>query len=112
MPIESAEDLAAFFNPEEFGEVVGYSSGGIYSIDDVEHSFGVLWDRPTDELPVGSTRVPVETNMIRFPAATAPVPETGAEIVVVRTGERFTIIGEPQLNRTGDMWACELAPIA
>ena len=100
MPIESAADLAAFFNPEEFGEAVHWN--GVARL--------AIWDRPSGDLETPNGRYRVETNTFSLPVTGGFRPASGDTVVVDRLDTSFTVIGEPGFNRDGTIWVCEAAP--
>ncbi len=102
MPLDLAADMHVFFAPDEFGEAV--------EVEGVVGAIGGIWDRPTGEIDFPSGRAVVDTNMLMLPVALVPEP-AGRGIKILRTGEQFTIGGEPRLNRDGDIWSCELLPV-
>lgn len=95
--MDFAGDLAVFFNPEEHGEAVHYEGVG---------EIAVIWDRPGEFAKFGSAQFTGYTNVFRIPRAQVAQPTAGGTIAVIRTGERFEIVGVPQLNRDGTIWAC------
>ena len=85
---------------DEFGEAI--------SVDGVGGFVGI-WDRPTEDVPLGAGMTIVDTNIMRLPRARVPDP-TGRIIVIERTSEIFIVAGVPRLNRDGSIWICELEP--
>lgn len=101
MPIESADDLAAFFNPEEFGEAIAYNGVGGCS---------AIWIRPSEAIPFGDTQVIADTNIFCLPASTIAAPAAGEVFTIVRTGAEFAVMGEPRRSRDGSLWMIEVEP--
>ena len=101
MPIESADDLAVFFSPEEFGVAISFNGVG---------GFSGIWEGATGEAQFGDTRLVVDTNVLHLPATQIPRPLTGDTIVIEATREEFVIIGEPTRSRDRALWLCELEP--
>lgn len=109
MPIESADDLATFFDPAGFGEMLVFEDGG---------RLAVIWDRPTAEIELpGAGRAVVDSNVIHLPTSSTIefdgtiqlfTPATGQRFSVEATEENWTIVGEPQRDRTGLIWICEV----
>jgi hypothetical protein len=101
VPIESADDLAVFFSPEEFGEAIIYNGVG---------GFSGIWDGATGDAQFGDTQIVVETNIMHLPATQVPAPVPGDTIELVASGDAFVIIGEPRRSRDRALWVCELDP--
>ena len=101
MPLDLAADMHVFFAPDEFGEAV--------EVEGVVGAIGGIWDRPIGDIDLPGRRAIVETNLLMLPMALVPEP-AGLGVTILRTGDRFLIGGEPQLNRDGDVWSCELLP--
>lgn len=100
MALDLAGDLAVFFSTEDFGEAIRYNGvGGISAI----------WNRPTGLLDANGTSFVVATNIFLLPITQVVKPANGDTITVVRTGEQFTIDGEPRLNDDGTIWTCEVS---
>ena len=101
MPMNFADDLAVFFDPEEHGEAIRYNGVG---------GFSAIWNRPTGDLVVsGGGSFVVATNIFMLPITQVALPVIGDVITVVRLGEDFAINGEPRLNDDGTVWTCEVA---
>ncbi|WP_294354048.1 hypothetical protein [uncultured Sphingomonas sp.] len=101
MPIDFAADMHVFFAADEFGEAV--------KVDGVDGEIVGIWDRPTDAVDLGQGQAIVPTNLLSIPVASLLEP-AGAALTIVRTGERFVIVGVPRLSRDGSIWSCELDP--
>ena len=100
MPMNFADDLEVFFDPEEHGEAICYNGVG---------EFSAIWNRPTGEIEANGHSFVVPTNMFMLPITQVAKPLKGDTITVVRTLERFTIDGEPRLNDDGTVWTCEVS---
>lgn len=100
MPMNFADDLAVFFDPEEHGEAIRYNGVG---------GFSAIWNRPTGDLEVSGGSFVVATNTFAVPITQIPRPVVGDVIIVERTLEGFTIDGEPRLNDDGTVWTCEVS---
>jgi hypothetical protein len=100
VPMNFADDLAVFFDPEEHGEAIRYNGVG---------GFSAIWNRPTGDLEVNGGRFVVATNVFMLPITQVAKPVIGDTITVVRTLDRFSIDGEPRLNDDGTVWACEVS---
>lgn len=100
MPMNFADDLAVFFNPEEHGEAIRHNGvGGISAI----------WNRPSGVLETSGSSFVVSTNVFLLPITQVARPVIGDMITVVRTLEEFTIDGEPRLSGDGTIWTCEVS---
>lgn len=99
MPMNFADDLAVFFDPEEHGEAIRYNGVG---------EFSAIWNRPTGELDINGARFRVATNMFMLPITQVAKPKIGDVIIVERTREQFAINSEPRLNDDGTVWNCEV----
>ena len=58
MPMNFADDLAVFFDPEEHGEAIRYNGVG---------GFSAIWNRPTGDLEVNGGSFVVATNTFMLP---------------------------------------------
>lgn len=100
MPMNFADDLDVFFDPEEHGEAIHYNGVG---------GFSAIWNRPTGDLEVNGGTFVVSTNTFMLPITQVAQPVVGDVIHVVRLDEDFAINGEPRLNDDGTVWTCEVA---
>lgn len=107
MPVESAADLAAFFNPDEFGELVRYRSPV-----GVETNVSALWDRPTRTAEFAHTDVNLDVHRFTLRRAELPAPETGGTITIVAGGDVYQVIHEPQTSGDGALWTLSAALVA
>lgn len=98
MAFDPADDMHVFFSADEFGEAI--------TVDGVSGIVGI-WDRPTEDIDLGDGKSIVDTNMMRLPRAQVADP-TDRVIVIEKSGETFTVVGVPRLNRDGSIWICEL----
>lgn len=103
MPLETANDLDVFFDPEEFGEAAVYTAPGGQPVDLV-----VIRNRGDGELRVGrGGRMVAETNvlLIRQDKVT---PVAGATVVLA-TGT-FILQGAPEIEDLSSFWRCPAIP--
>ena len=100
MPMNFADDLDVFFDPEEHGEAIRYNGVG---------GFSAIWNRPTGDLEVNGGSFVVATNTFMVPITQIAQPVVGDIISVVRLDENFEINGEPRLNDDGTVWTCEVS---
>lgn len=100
MPMNSADDLDVFFDPEEHAEAIRYNGVG---------GFSAIWNRPTGDLEVNGGSFVVATNTFMLPITQIAQPVVGDIINVVRLDENFEINGEPRLNDDGTVWTCEVS---
>lgn len=100
MSIDFSDDLAVFFDPEEHGEAIKYNGAP---------GFSALWNRPTSDLALNGNTVVVDTNIFMLPVTQVAAPVIGDTIMVVRTGDTYTIDAEPRSNADGTIWSCEVA---
>ena len=98
--IEFADDLAAFFNPEEFGEAVAYLPRGA----DEALPIGAIWSRPGSFGSFGRGETALDKHRFVFLAAGIPAPKRGATITLSGTAEQFSICEDPTLSTDGALW--------
>ena len=101
MPVESPEDLAAFFNPEEFGEAGFYiGANGVPQPVTVVRQQG-------DEV-VGE--VVLATNRFIVQRAQVPAPRVGQELLL--GSDRFRISEPARTASDGSTWTIYAALLA
>lgn len=109
MAVESAADLAAFFNPQEFGSEIRYQYDDETPID-----LSAQWDKPSATSNFGSTEVVSDVHLFTFPRSAITAPRAGATIAIlaagVPTGEVFEVISEPRCSRDGGVWMLSAGP--
>jgi len=105
MPIESADDLASFFDPEEFGEAVTYSARGVAEALPIV----AIWVRPGGTAPFGRGDVALDKHRFVIRAAEVPQPSLGATITITRTAEVLTVCEDPLATADGALWTVPAA---
>jgi hypothetical protein len=102
MPIETAEDLAEFFDHEEFGTAVSY----LPADGSGERLVTAIWDKSEVEAGFGQGRMVLESNRFTFLVTSIPKPAVGDFITIIGPGTAFCVSSEPKLNDDGTMWTC------
>jgi hypothetical protein len=105
MPIESADDLAAFFDPEEFGTAVTYLPRGA----DQAVPILAIWILPGGTAPFGRGDVALDKHRFVIRAAEVAKPSLGATLTVTRTGEVLTVCEDPLATADGALWTVPAA---
>lgn len=100
MPIETAEDLAAFFNPDEFGERIAYDGTG---------GLAALHYGPGDPVPFAEAHANLDTHRFLVTVASLPAPAAGRTIVREASGATLRITSEPYRTRDGALWILSAA---
>lgn len=95
MPIETAEDLAAFFNPDEFGERIAVADLG---------GLAALHFEPGDPVPFGEANTNLDTHRFVVPTAYLAAPAAGQALVREASGDALRICREPYRSRDGALW--------
>lgn len=101
MAVESAEDLAAFFDPDEFAQAATYTPSGGSAVD-----CDVLINRADRDLGGAfDTRTITEGITISARKAQIVAPEEGGIFAV--GAESFKIVGSPRLDDADRLiWTC------
>lgn len=102
MPIETADDLAEFFDPDEFGTAVSYLPAGGPAVIPA----AALWDHSDVDVAFARGHVITERNRFTFLVTSIPKPAVGDFITVVASATVYVVRSEPMLNGDGTMWTC------
>ncbi|WP_230770689.1 head-tail joining protein [Sphingomonas sp. Leaf4] len=101
MPIESPDDIASFFNEEEFGTSVRIDGQGPFAAIREEGSAMASW---------GDGEYVQPKTRFLFPTLPAVALVEGGTIEIVDSGEQFEVFGAPT-NDEG-IWSVTGSPIA
>ena len=104
MPVESAADLASFFNPDEFGERIRYRFA-----QDAATELVALWERPTGTASFANTDVNLDVHHFTVPRSDLPAPRQGGTVTIIATSQVFTVIREPLPSADGALWSLPAA---
>jgi hypothetical protein len=105
MAVESAEDLASFFDPEEFGSSATFTPDGGSPV-----SLTVVHSRSSDAVALGAAQIMADIHFVRIRVADVTLPASGDQIEIA--GVSYRLNAAPELDAQGVVWTCSIEPVA
>lgn len=105
MPVESSDDLAGFFNPDEFGDEAACEGSGLVGIASAYHDQqrpGATSNSSMGSFMVGAADVSITTHKFTTPW---PLPSTVAveKTITIQTGKLAGEYRIKDIQRDGDI---------
>jgi len=102
--VESAADLAAYFDASEFAATAIYREGG----KGEEATVTVLLSQPDQVGALDQLRVKRETTTLIVRVSEVPRLEANDSFDIVESGERFIVQGTPLRDMTRLIWSVDV----
>lgn len=102
MNVEDAEDLAGFFDTDEFGESATYTPQGGMPVE-----VTVIVLRPRETAPLGQVGARGPKRLALLRKSEVSNPKRDDQLTVA--GETLTLRAKPTLDDTGAVWRLDLS---
>lgn len=105
MPVEDAEDLATFFEVDEFAEAATFTPASGPAV-----ACSVVTNLPREVQGLGFAGVAQHNRSVFVRKAEVAAPDGGAFTAIASLGAAPFRVAEAVLDDTGKIWTCYLKP--